>query len=601
MALFQKSIIIEYRNGFCQRYYMKELEYHELLIAKANHRVVSTDPKMYAFLEEDDHSPIEDRMPYDDAVRFRRFVALEVEGWFVVRLIKDAEEVYFYAQLKNDDSDGYFVLRLMELSALLKEHHNLTQKISYNEAIFKLFDSIFFLYDVHSDTIKIFGAERSLLKNGEYPLEDFKNIILQRTPEDQKSKIRDFFTKMQSKTGRFETSIDSDILSLNSNATKTVFKGVSVYNNLIVDYIAGLIQQEYDHSSNTEHARLFDPLTGIANKSDITSFAMSRMAEHPNEETTIAIVDIDFFKNENDRYGHQFGDVVLQTVSQILVDEVGDTGEVGRFGGDEFLIVFTQITSKDDLRARLRGCKNSVNSAFRGKGPTDTTSLTLSIGTATFPKDASNYDDLFRIADYCLYMAKFKGRNRYIMYEKERHAPVNEILSNNLIGSQLSKRADKSPDEMLIDIIYQQKHGLPIPVQTVTDTFASTCNIDSIKIFKGNPKKLVISSGAKASKENDLLDDEKAAFIDKYENELLPDKQSFYIYNQIQRIADEASPFKEWLKEHNILSLIVFKFTDVTGDDCIMLFESLGFRTQWNQLHLKYYHLLVDILSEENL
>ena len=242
-----------------------------------------------------------------------------------------------------------------------------------------------------------------------------------------------------------------------------------------------------------------------------------------------------------------------------------------------------------------------MNSAFRGKGPTENTPLTLSIGSATYPQDASNYDDLFRVADYCLYMAKFKGRNRYIMYEKDRHAPVNEILTENLIGSELSQRAEKTPDEMLVDIIYQQKHGLPIPVQTVLDNFASTCNIESIKIFKGHPYKLVFSSGTAKSEENEALSDEKAAFLDKFKDDILPDKQSFFVYNQIQRIPDGAQSFRSWLNEHKILSIIVFSFTDVGGNDCIMLFESLGYRTQWNQLHLKYYHLLVDILSDESL
>lgn len=580
---------------------MKELKYHELLISKDDHRVVSTDPDMYKFLEEDNHSPIEDHMPYDDAVRFRRFIAKSTDGWFVIRLLKDGEDEYFYAQLRSDGSDGYFVLRLMKLSMLLKEHNQLTKKISFNSAVFKLIDSIFFLYDVKTENIKLFGAERSFLKNGDYYVDELKDTILNKTPPDQRDKIQDFFAKLRSKTGRFESSIDGDILSTSSSASRTVFKGAAVYTDLSVDYIAGVIQKEYNQSLSADHSRLFDPLTGIANKSDITSFAMSRLAEYPGENTTIAIVDIDFFKNENDRYGHQFGDVVLQTVSQILVDEVGESGEVGRFGGDEFLIVFTQLKGEEDLRARLRGCKNSVNAAFRGKGPTDDTPLTLSIGSATFPQDALNYDDLLRVADYCLYLAKSKGRNRYIMYEKDRHVPVEEILSKNLIGSELSKRNEQSPDEMLIDIIYQQKHGLPIPVQTVLDSFASVCNINSIKIFKGTPKKFAWSAGTVKSDENDALSDEKAAFLDKYRDDILPDKKTYFVYNQIQRIPDEAKIFRTWLKDHDILSLIVFSFTDITGEECIMLFESLGYRTQWNQFHLKYYHLLVDILSEENL
>lgn len=580
---------------------MKELQHHELLISKDNHRVVSTDPEMYAFLLEDDHSPIEDHMPYDDALRFRRLTAHNTKGWFVTRLIKDGEEVYFYAQIRSDSSDDHFILRLMKLSVIINEHYNLSRKISYNDAIFKLIDSIFFLYDINNDVVKIFGAERSILKNGNYDPCKLQDLIIERTPPDQRNKIHEFFAKIKSKAGRFEISIEGDILSLNPSASKTIFKGSAVYNDFSVDFVAGMIQLEYNSASNDSVSRSYDPLTGIATKSDITAFAMERISEHPCEETTVAIVDIDFFKNENDRYGHQFGDVVLQTVSQILVDEVGDAGEVGRFGGDEFLIVFTQLNGRDDLRARLRGCKNSVNSAFRGKGPTETTSLTLSIGSATFPDDASNYDDLLRVADYCLYMAKFKGRNRYIMYEKDRHAPVDEILSDNLIGSELSQRATKSPDELLVNILYQQKHGLPIPVQSVLDDFASTCNIDSIKIFKSSPRKLAFSAGNKKSAENEALSSRKAEFLDRYQSILIPDKQTFFIYNQIQRIPDEAESFKNFLIENDILSLIIFSFTDVNDNDCIMLFESLGFRTQWNQFHLKYYHLLVDILGDESI
>ena len=92
-----------------------------------------------------------------------------------------------------------------------------------------------------------------------------------------------------------------------------------------------------------------DSLTGLVDKTDIIRIAKERIDDRRLEGTTLAIVDIDFFKAINDTYGHQFGDEVIKRVADIISKETGNEGIAGRFGGDEFLIVFYNIQREEEI------------------------------------------------------------------------------------------------------------------------------------------------------------------------------------------------------------------------------------------------------------
>lgn len=137
-------------------------------------------------------------------------------------------------------------------------------------------------------------------------------------------------------------------------------------------------------------------------------------ARRENSYVSLSIIDVDHFKNYNDKLGHPAGDEVLRKMSRILKSSVRDNDIVARYGGEEFAIILpgTDELGAYTLAERMR---NKVEEAqFNKQEIQPEGSITISAGIATFPEDAVIIDDLVIAADRALYHAKYTGRNKVI-------------------------------------------------------------------------------------------------------------------------------------------------------------------------------------------
>lgn len=155
-----------------------------------------------------------------------------------------------------------------------------------------------------------------------------------------------------------------------------------------------------------------DALTGVLNRGQFETIAhesVARALAH-NRFVSLAIVDVDHFKQINDRHGHVTGDEVLRQVAQALRDSVRTEDQIFRYGGEEFVVLSEGMTHEAALShaERLRA---SVPAAFGGSFAL---APTVSIGVATAPSDGKDLIDLIRHADQHLYKAKHEGRNRVV-------------------------------------------------------------------------------------------------------------------------------------------------------------------------------------------
>ena len=157
-----------------------------------------------------------------------------------------------------------------------------------------------------------------------------------------------------------------------------------------------------------ETLALTDRLTGLANRhklDEILDHEFSRTLRY-NNHMGVIIMDIDHFKQINDTYGHQTGDLFLQEIAEILQDHTRKTDTVGRWGGEEFMIICPK-TSKQGIVEVAEHLRQAVsNHTFAKVGH-----HTASFG-ATLSKTPDNIDSIIRRADKALYQAKDKGRNR---------------------------------------------------------------------------------------------------------------------------------------------------------------------------------------------
>lgn len=137
---------------------------------------------------------------------------------------------------------------------------------------------------------------------------------------------------------------------------------------------------------------------------------------------SLALVDIDNFKYINDSYGHMVGDKVIAEFAKRLHKTVGSKGTVGRFGGDEFVIVYPNIVAYDEV---WQECKRIMEElSHKDMDCVPGLFVTVTEGVARFPENAATYEMLLETADKALYRGKMKGRNCFIIYLPEKHANI---------------------------------------------------------------------------------------------------------------------------------------------------------------------------------
>ena len=164
--------------------------------------------------------------------------------------------------------------------------------------------------------------------------------------------------------------------------------------------------EELDRMSRTDH------LTGLHNRRHLDEslqvvLASSRRHAFP---VSVLLVDVDHFKAVNDVHGHEAGDAVLQAVAQALRQAVRADDVLGRWGGEEFLVLsqHTEVEGARVLADRLRAAVGRVRVAVPGGA----IAVTVSVGAATASGPAAGVDDVLRAADAQLYAAKAAGRDR---------------------------------------------------------------------------------------------------------------------------------------------------------------------------------------------
>ena len=154
-----------------------------------------------------------------------------------------------------------------------------------------------------------------------------------------------------------------------------------------------------------------DSLTGLYNRRYFMQAGEDEIerAERNKKSLALMMIDIDYFKDVNDTYGHAAGDKVLKNLANILKDSVREIDIVGRLGGEEFGIILpdTNIINAEKAAERLR--KNIEDSSIQFEE--ESISITVSIGVSSYTQKVYNMSDLLHEADIALYKAKDRGRN----------------------------------------------------------------------------------------------------------------------------------------------------------------------------------------------
>jgi len=169
-----------------------------------------------------------------------------------------------------------------------------------------------------------------------------------------------------------------------------------------------------------------DSLTGLANREALRRALDDALvsAVRRKHRCSIFLLDLDRFKAVNDTLGHPAGDTLLRLVSLRLREVIGEAGQVGRLGGDEFEVVLPAASSKDELSRLAQGIIDSLSRPYTINGTA--VSIGASVGIVTSDYDDRTSDDLMRDADLALYAAKAAGKGCFRFFAPEMHEAARE-------------------------------------------------------------------------------------------------------------------------------------------------------------------------------
>jgi diguanylate cyclase (GGDEF)-like protein len=198
------------------------------------------------------------------------------------------------------------------------------------------------------------------------------------------------------------------------------------------------VLKKFKYFSERDLNHSFDPLTKVLNRETMEGYI--RHLVSAGTPFSLFILDVDNFKNVNDTYGHFVGDIVLTKTAAYICDKVGDLGAVGRYGGDEFMIVFEGLSEYKDVWAVGHNINIDINELVFDGVPS--LHVTITMGVSRYPLNSDSYEGLLRVADKALYRGKMKGRNCFIIYldEKHKNIDIRRDKGNNYSSMYLCSR-----------------------------------------------------------------------------------------------------------------------------------------------------------------
>lgn len=300
----------------------------------------------------------------------------------------------------------YFLIKQIQSKTTLQNHNKLLNNI-LNET-----DNIMFITD---------------FKNIKYSNDKFKSLIniknINEFNSEHHHNLLDIFVKadgylhsdlLKNKENFISlvkrTPLKDRIVSiLDKNFTVMTFK-ISIVKTVNEDYLVTLsdITKMKEYQLRTEKKAYIDGLTGVYNRNRFDEIIKNEIkhAKRYNNSFSIAMLDIDKFKNFNDKYGHLIGDEVLITLAQTVNTNIRETDTFARWGGEEFVVLFknTSINIAENLSKKLKDKIEANEHPTAGK-------VTASFGVTEYKQD-DTFESLFKRCDDAMYKAKENGRNR---------------------------------------------------------------------------------------------------------------------------------------------------------------------------------------------
>lgn len=250
-----------------------------------------------------------------------------------------------------------------------------------------------------------------------------------------------------------------------------------------IGVLTDIDKQKKEMNDLMQKSRL-DPLTRLLNKEETKKRIEEWIAKNPKKRAAFAIVDIDNFKGVNDNLGHQFGDSVLRELSRRISSVQGKNEVVGRLGGDEIVIFMTDVDSEraasekmENLLLKLRGTYFGANAKYV---------VSTSAGVSLFPKDSTNYDELYRMADVALYESKRRGKDCFTFYRDNLSESASVRTPMEWSDRFLSNYFEGDLTYNVLEQLYET-NDIDTTINMILELLGKRYNVDRAYVFEHHP------------------------------------------------------------------------------------------------------------------
>ena len=398
---------------------------------------------------------------------------------------------------------------------------------------------------------------------------------------------------MQSGTPRFQCEIETSVCSLGQRMEYCAFRGITRSESPGMRTVLGTVSFLHAKYKSKEPGWIFeatrDPATDLPAKNAITMHAKSVLAAQPAGTVALVLLQIDSFREINDRYGHMFGDEVLFTLAHILQTEIGSRGTAGRIGGGMFLLVLEDIADETDLRGILRAIRTKFEWAWEDPegGRKSLHSVTCSMGAACYPIDARSYEELFKRADKALYIACEKGNNRYVIYDVHKHGEVVTNRARDLSDLYAAAPAQSNAG-FAAELVGELLRGKQ-DIQTVLLRIGEQFMLDGIQIFTAPEWNAAYRWGHPAEGSGELL--VLPAFLPNYNTDRVCVIDNI---NALEGIADDVYA---WLMQENLLGTVLYLAERGGKPYAVLSFGLFGRFRKWSTPDVGHLTVLGSVIA----
>ncbi len=378
---------------------------------------------------------------------------------------------------------------------------------------------------------------------------------------------------------RFEYELESSIFSFGSKTEFSLISGVTRYDDIESRKVMGTISiinpRSRAKEDNFAIQYNLDSLTELMNRSAVIKNAKKQLEKKPEYTINIVILNLDGFRNINNTHGHVLGDEILYETGRIIKTEIGSRGIAGRIGGDEFMMVLEGTVDEIDLRCILRAIRTKTELSFAGRN----IKITCSMGIASYPKDSSEYDELFALANLGLRIAKQKGGNRYVIYDREKHGELNSSEEH----SKISKASFTS--QICEELFTNETPALHDILLRVNKVF----ELDRINIYFSNEMNCILST------EENSKNNAKYFFKDNYWENFNSD--GIFAIDNINMLEGRSQSAYIYMSENNILGAIQYIIQSDENIKGIVSYELNGHFKKWSDVDISYLTIISRAVS----